>query len=316
MKWNKEISNGGSRQPGRETSSLFRIQFRKVVAPEVRIPKIITDSSTAQRLGVIRAADKSLGSHNEGELPSSPQRCSKPVERPSEGERKAPSTHERMGISGTTQPPKDLVQFWGNFFTNNLEQLQGFEGNTGNASQLMASFDVGREYILGQFGEVFKEEKDIPSLSITVNVPSEYPPVFHDSESNKTVIRKRFIENASRLDPNEHRALRDRGGAGEIVLVGTVNDLFLLAGIEETHHAVYGHLHPDEDADTGHKRNDLTRAQYNALDPEWQALDFKIKYAREHNMSEETIRFLSEIQNTAKEVRRQQGLPNGDTNNI
>lgn len=185
---------------------------------------------------------------------------------------------------------------WQGWIEKNVEN---FEGKKDNAALLMQSFIEGINYIKEQTATGIVKDFQYPNINITASDGTDPRNIYCAEDGRNIYIKKNYLEEASNFDINSMRTAFSENN--EIVYKATTNDMFLLTGIEEAHHAslLQGKLK------TTNYNSKNSAAEYNADEAEYQALKWKVRYSEEKHMPPETISLLKKQLNEAISVRRQ-----------
>lgn len=189
----------------------------------------------------------------------------------------------------------ESVSGWQKWIETNLEN---FEGKITNAALLMQCFTEGINYIKEKTKTGLVNDFQYPDIEIKDDVDPKFSNIYCERDGRKIVIKKSFLEDSSKINPDETKTAE---GKGEHVFYGTTKDIFRLTGVEEAHHASLNQNKIDRSI---YKTSDNPVTQYNIDEKEYQALKWKITYAKEHNMPEETISILEKQRSNAADARR------------
>ena len=195
---------------------------------------------------------------------------------------------------GDTGRIPNSISEWQRWIKTNIEN---FEGKIDNAAMLMQGFTEGINYIKRKTATGIVNDFQYPNIELTTDDSPDSQNIYCDADGKKIYVKKNYLEKASNFDINSMRTATSKNG--EIVFKGTTKDLFLLTGIEESHHAS---LLQNRLKDANYFKED-TAAEYNADEAEYQALKWKVRYAEENHMPSETTFILNKQLNEAIAVR-------------
>jgi hypothetical protein len=194
---------------------------------------------------------------------------------------------------------------WELILRSNVDLIGGFEGSIDRAAQLLARFGQGRRLVKDYFAQ--KVQVDYPDIWLTYNEPKKYwdhaMGDFSHLDQQGSAIQTSFLALASREYTEE---VTDFSHFGNTSFYASPSDIFFLAGVEETHHAIYRQLHLGPEDFLG--RDIVFSAPEYALESEWQALHYKIQFARATNVADFVVNQMVVMKEYAATYRKSQGL--------
>ena len=195
-------------------------------------------------------------------------------------------------------PSRELTtaQEWQDWLSSNLPD---FKGNYENAGLLMASLTIGRNYVIDKLSSRGLKGFEKPKVVILTQDSATSSPIGSALGGHVQFVKRSFIEEYSQLDMSAKASVTRTDG--EIAFIGTVPDMFRLAGVEETHHGIFEQI--NKDIPPGVDPLSSSMAEYDAREVEYRALRWQIRYAQEHNLPQHTIDKLKERLASAKQVR-------------
>lgn len=167
------------------------------------------------------------------------------------------------------------------------ETLPEFSGNLEHAAYLMWAFSMGRRYILTR-PEYRTQPIKPPMIALLLDDTEEHEMGCIGGEI--TYIRGSYLAKMSQHHPGD--GIRITSINHTISFEGKVIDHFGLAGIEETHHALYIQLHPDVAGNIDPLHVPMSQAEYDVQEMEYQALGWQLKFAKARPLSERTTQIL------------------------
>ena len=186
---------------------------------------------------------------------------------------------------------------WINYFKTNVDS---FSGNRVNAGRIISALNEGFEYTMGNLYmlDIFVAKQ--PQIIIA---PENYPGkalMFTSGNGSNVFVRMNYLEIMSSLDAevSEQEIHLD----GSVFFEGKLLDMFRLAGVEESHHAVFN----QNFSRSGPKYSDsfdINLSEYDSQNEEFFALEWQIRYAKEKRLPVETLNVLVDRYSKAQKIR-------------
>lgn len=217
----------------------------------------------------------------------------------------APETLGSLVLTTDSESPVDKPDFWAAQLESQDKYLGGFnfKGDIAQASVLMSEFGQGRNFIRDFFkGKVALEYPDIYIVRKSNADPRAFYHLGDFGGKMGTFVNKGHLEDASKQEIHQDDAIFT---SEEYKFSSNIRTRFYLAGVEETHHAVFDALNPGHESPA---RYGMSKEEYHASEDEWQALHFKIKAAKERRIGKTVVDRLCELRDASAEIRTSQGL--------
>jgi hypothetical protein len=199
--------------------------------------------------------------------------------------------------------PTDTVN-WGEALQQGYEATGvEFDGDIDEAARCMAAFERGAKYVVHTLRE-HGVAIELPPVRI-VNDPS-----IPESEASmaatcdEVLVNGYGLEEASAIPGDEVLTLPPSNTGEPPGMIGTMEEIFFLGGVEEMHHYFFENTHPHH----GSYSRDVPHIEYHANEPEYHALRWKLMAARHAGMSPATIGALENTYREATKLRQQARL--------
>lgn len=185
---------------------------------------------------------------------------------------------------------------WQGFIEENIPDL---EADPENSARLMVSMQKGRDYVYDRFSPKFGTFNK-PDIMIVLNEDkAKGSPFGSVPKADKIFVKKSWLEQFSKINPKSMcEVVRQDKSVGIYALPDQV---FELAGIEETHHSLFGEIKEQEEQSVDPDDTDM--ASYDSQEIEYRALRWQIQYATEREFPQKTIDILRKRLDKAQMIR-------------
>lgn len=144
-----------------------------------------------------------------------------------------------------------------------------------------------------------------PKLGIVYSEHAKQMSVIHrdDGTVDSVLVSVYYLNNLSEIDIDKPGYLNRADGKD--IFYGNLKDFAFLTGVEEAHHSAY-----QQSKKTVHENIDASNmpvAEYDAIEHEFRSLLFRRSVAKEYKLPQDTIDYLNERIENAKEFRKPPG---------
>lgn len=173
-----------------------------------------------------------------------------------------------------------------------------FEGDMARAAICMAAFERGVQYVHEKFGEKGVVVEPPPVKIVTdPDLPESEP--YLGASARDIVVNGPALEDASLIAEDEVLAVPNPDSGEPPGMVGRIEELFLLIGVEEAHHHIHETLAPP----AGPQARNLSHIEYHAQEREFHALRWKIMAAKTFGLPDRMVTALQYTYDAAKQLR-------------
>jgi hypothetical protein len=175
-----------------------------------------------------------------------------------------------------------------------------FEGDMARAGACMAAFENGVRFVHDTFGELGVAE-EVPIIRIVSDIQVKDSEAGMAATAGEVFINGLMLEDSS-MCPADELVTSPHPDTGQPPgMIGTMEQLYFLGGVEEAHHSIHErHMPPCEPSNRS-----LPHIEYHTNEREYQALRWKLMAAKRTGMSQEMVGALEHTYHAATALRRQ-----------
>jgi hypothetical protein len=183
--------------------------------------------------------------------------------------------------------------------------LKDFNGNTEGAASILARMVFAVNWLKKKMIKAGYANFAPPQIEIVVKKKVPLAVFCHEEKQNVLLIDMKYLSWLSEFHPDS--TFIQGGTNGELVFTGKPAHIAELAAVEESRHAFYDQFIESTggDVDPG----TMPSAQYDALDWEFDGLQWQINYGEDMDYPEETMRLLRQRYENAR-IWRENNFPN------